>query len=259
MGSYPLFCCANWQALPADLDELAAELVSLTVVTDPFGDWDLELLQRCFPDKLAPFKTHYAVNLREASLQSISQHHRENLMLTRKSIAVDVCENPLDGLDVWVDLYAHLIQRHQITGLRAFSRQAFELQLSAPGMVAFRAFRGGEVVGMHLVYVRGRYAYNHLSAYSPIGYRHGASYALYWFTIDYLKAHADWFDLGAGAGLDADAKDGLSWFKKGWANATRTVHLGGRVFDHAAYRQLMDRTGTAGAAYFPAYRSGEFA
>ncbi len=37
MGCYPLFCCGRWDRLADDLRELGDGLVSLTLVTDPFG------------------------------------------------------------------------------------------------------------------------------------------------------------------------------------------------------------------------------
>jgi hypothetical protein len=37
MGCHPLFVCRDWAELRADLDGLASFLVSITVVTDPFG------------------------------------------------------------------------------------------------------------------------------------------------------------------------------------------------------------------------------
>ena len=39
MGCYPLFVCQDWRALAADLDDLDGP-VSLSLVSDPFGDYD---------------------------------------------------------------------------------------------------------------------------------------------------------------------------------------------------------------------------
>ena len=39
MGPYPLFCCERWDALPTDMSDLQSDLVSLALVTDPFGRW----------------------------------------------------------------------------------------------------------------------------------------------------------------------------------------------------------------------------
>jgi hypothetical protein len=50
MGCYPLFCCRNWDGLASDLAALAPELVSVTLVTDPFASFDPDALQPCFPD-----------------------------------------------------------------------------------------------------------------------------------------------------------------------------------------------------------------
>ena len=62
MGCYPLFVCQDWRALEADLDELDG-LVSLALVSDPFGDYDEDVLRRCFRDVLVPFKPHFVTDV----------------------------------------------------------------------------------------------------------------------------------------------------------------------------------------------------
>ena len=56
MGCYPLFVCQDWGQLQSDIEALDAEIVSLSLVTDPFGNYDEQLLGLCFPDVLIPFK-----------------------------------------------------------------------------------------------------------------------------------------------------------------------------------------------------------
>jgi hypothetical protein len=41
MGCYPLFACQDWSQLHADLESIGSELVSLALVTDPFGKYDV--------------------------------------------------------------------------------------------------------------------------------------------------------------------------------------------------------------------------
>src|SRR5436190_23288915 len=54
MGCYPLFACRDWSRLHEDLEELHSDLVTLTLVADPFGDYDLSTLQHCFGDLVSP-------------------------------------------------------------------------------------------------------------------------------------------------------------------------------------------------------------
>jgi lipid II:glycine glycyltransferase (peptidoglycan interpeptide bridge formation enzyme) len=126
----------------------------------------------------------------------------------------------------------------------------------------FRALGADGAVGAHLWIVEGDVAYSHLAAFSETGYATGAAYALYWEAIrTFRERFADrvrWVDLGAGAGSDSDATDGLTKFKRGWTRLTRTKHFCGRVFDRAAYGELAAARGAEAAAYFPAYRFGEF-
>jgi hypothetical protein len=67
-----------------------------------------------------------------------------------------------------------------------------------------------------------------------------------------------WIDLGAGAGTNSNAEDGLTKFKRGWTTRTRTKYFCGRVFDRSEYSRLTRIKGAEGASYFPAYRAGEF-
>ena len=62
MGCYPLFVCRDWGGLAADLEPLRHELVSLALVTDPFGQYDEALLHGCF-DVVMPFKPHFVADL----------------------------------------------------------------------------------------------------------------------------------------------------------------------------------------------------
>ena len=67
-GPYPLFCCADWSGLAADLDELSGGIVSVDVVTDPFGEWTIEQLATGVPRPMCPFKEHFVVELGPAPL-----------------------------------------------------------------------------------------------------------------------------------------------------------------------------------------------
>lgn len=54
MGCYPLFCCENWSELPRDLEALADELLSIALVTDPFGDYSQSQLEQYFNARVIP-------------------------------------------------------------------------------------------------------------------------------------------------------------------------------------------------------------
>lgn len=59
MGCYPLFACRDWAELRRDLDDLVSSLVSITVVTDPFGIADQPRLCDCFLALVVPCKQHF--------------------------------------------------------------------------------------------------------------------------------------------------------------------------------------------------------
>jgi hypothetical protein len=255
MGCYPLFACADWSQLHHDLQALGTDLVSLSLVTDPFGAFDVDYLRGCF-DIVTCFKQHFVFDLQQPIERCVAPYHRKYARRALRTLAVEKCDEPVQFIDQWVTLYDTLIKRHQITGLRAFSRSAFEKQMSIPGTVMFTASFQGTPVGGHLWYVQGDVAYSHLSAYSPLGYELRASYALQWFSLSYFADQVRW--VNQGAGIKADGADGLSQYKRGWSTGTRTAYFCGRVLDREQYAAISRTKGTCGTGYFPAYRAGEF-
>jgi hypothetical protein len=259
MGLYPILVCSDWSRLEEDLIDLGERLITLTVVADPWGNHSEEQLRSCFPDLVAPFKQHFVVEVASSDIVVGSRSHRVHARRALRDVRVERLENPADHLEEWTRLYDVLITRHNISGIAAFSRRAFEKQLQTPGIFAFRALHGDETVGMTLWYCHGDVAYWHLSAYSAEGYRLRASYALFWHAVQtFRQKQTRWLSLGAGAGARLDNRDGLSSFKHGWSTGTRTAYLCGRIFNRKRYFELTNAREKTASTYFPAYRSGEF-
>ena len=238
---------------------IGIDLVSLAVVTDPFGSYDEAILHECFKDVVFPHKSHFVVDLSYPLDDFVSNHHRRNVRKAMKELKVEICNPPSAFLEDWAALYANLIERHNITGIPAFSKQSFAKQLEVPEMVAFRAIYKDETVGMLLWYVQGEVGYYHLGAFDAQGYMKRASFALFWMAIEYFRELGlRWLNLGAGAGIDTDSNDGLTRFKKGWSTGTRTAYFCGRIFDRKKYDQIVNDKNIPETEYFPAYRLGEF-
>jgi hypothetical protein len=258
MGCYPLFACRNWSHLNADLQQVAGDLISVCLVTDPFGDFDAGYLRECFPDVLKPFKQHFVTDLEHPLESFVHPHHLRNARKALQHLEVERCREPLEFLDDWVALYQTLVERHNITGIGAFSRNSFATQLSVPGITAFCAAESGATVGMLLWYEQGNRAYYHLGAYNERGYQLGASFGLFDYALRYFcSRRLKWLNLGAGAGA-SESNSGLTRFKQGWSNGVRTAYFGGRIFSRHKYQQLVEATQSSDTDYFPAYRLGEF-
>jgi hypothetical protein len=233
--------------------------VSLAIVTDPFGRYLPSYLQRCFRDVAVPFKEHFIVDLRCPADTFVSEHHRRNARKALQTISVEQCSEPNQFFNDWVELYGYLIRRHEVSGMTAFSRHAFQYQMRVPGLVAFRAEYEGTAVGMLLWYVQDDVGYYHLGAYNQKGYALKASFGLFWRAIDYFAANGlHWLNLGAGAGVASATHSGLSRFKRGWATGNRTAYFCGRIFNRATYAEIARASGCTATDYFPAYRQGEF-
>ena len=255
MGCYPLFACRDWGHLHSDLEAIGSELVSLSLVTDPFGNYDPDLLQGCF-DLVIPFKKHYVRALSEPL--KLSRHHLRYSRRAFGNVTVDVCEEPSRFLDEWTELYGELSRRFNIQGIRAFSRAAFEKQLNIPGAILFRALYRGHAVGAHLVFAQDDVCYAHLAGFNALGHDLMASYAIYWTEIEYFADKAEWIDWGGGVGIRNDGNDGLNQFKRGWSTATPTSYFCGRIFNRERYDEMQRCCGIGATDYFPAYRQGEF-
>ena len=258
IGCYPLFACKDWQRLEADLDALENKLVSISLVPDPFGDYDLEELKTTFKDIAIPFKKHFVVDLSEPRESIVSKHHAYYARRALRQTGVEVSSSPVEFLDDWAALYARLSERHHITGIRRFSRAAFAIQLTVPGVVMFRAIHKGETVGAHIWYVHGKVATSHLAAFSPRGYELMASYGLYSEAIDHFAGQIRYLNLGGGAGIRHDANDGLTKFKRGWSTETRDAYFCGRILNRPRYAEIVESSRIPNTGLFPAYRLGEF-
>lgn len=255
MGCYPLFCCADWSRLHADVEALSGELVSLTMVTDPFGDYDEAYLHRCFRDVVVPFKQHFVIDLGKRPEAVVSPHHRRYARKAMREVSVEVHPDPPGFLDEWVDLHRYLVLKHGIQGIGAFSRRAFAEQLATPGMVALRATHEGEPVAGMLFFSQGDVVYAHVLGCTPRGYELGALYAVLWFAHEHFSQSARWCDIMGVPGLMDTGHEGIRQFKEGWTRETRTAWLCGRILDPTRYAERVAATDTSAATYFPAYRS----
>ena len=169
---------------------------------------------------------------------------------------VETCARPEDHLDEWLALYGQVCRRHRITGIRAFSPESFRRQLRVPGLAMFRARHAGRTVAMHLWITQGEHAYGHLAGHDEAAYGLNAAYALYWHALQQFRATGiARVDFGATTGDDARARDGLAFFKKGWATGTLIGYICGRVLRADAYAALTAAMHPEPTDFFPAYRA----
>jgi len=227
----------------------------MTLVTDPFGEYDKSLLQRCFKDVTFPFKKHFIIDLQKPG---ISKHHRYYALKALRKVHVEECAVPIQFLDEWLGLYRTLVEKYNIQGILAFSRDSFAKLLSIPDLIMLRVIYNDTTVGAQLYLTQGDVVHCHLGVANEIGYKVGAIYALDWYSIEYFSGRAHWINLGGGLDISDSKNDGLSRYKKGWASDTRTVYLCGRIFNNEKYTEILKAKKIAPTNYFPAYRHGEF-
>jgi hypothetical protein len=254
MSPYPFLSCRSWPALCGDLAELPSDLVSLTIVSDPFGD--ITGLRACVDD-IRRFKGHHVADTSVPMTERVWRHHRRLARRGSRTNTVEVLERPADHLAEWLGVYANVVDRHAPGGIRAYSPVALERQLRVPGLVAFRARDGGETTGMTLWFMQGEVAYRHLVATSPAGRATAAMHALDWFASEWFTGRCAWLHFGAVPGPIDRPGSGLDAYKRGWCTHLLPNYLARTVLDRQAYDALAAATPSTGVDYFPAYRARE--
>jgi hypothetical protein len=259
MGSYPLFCCADWSRLKMDLEALRNRLVSVVLVTDPFGSYTMDELAKAF-DNVRQFKEHYVVDLTRPLEENVSKSNRATARRALRKLEIRVLLNPVECIDDWTRLFERMVRRQNLSGLRSYSRMSFLKQFQTPGAVMFEVRSEGDVVGLDMIYVDGDHAYGHVCAFSEVGYRLRASYATRWRMLEYLQGRVRYLDFGGSVGTsDAPAGDGLADYKRRWCALRMPVYLCTSVLNPAVYGELSAARGTREKpGYFPAYRVGEY-
>ncbi len=254
-GPYPVYSCKNWSRLSDDIHSLEKHNISVSLVTDPFFDCDIDYLETIFTDKFVLFKKHYIVNLSEDLDSHISRNHKRNIKRAQNNVDIEIIDRPYEIIDSWIELYANLAKRHGIQGVADFSAKSFELKLSLPGMIAAVAYSNGVPVGIVLWYFGKDVAYYHLAAYSNLGYELKASFPLFYKSLQYLRDKVDFLSLGGGAGLGNDEQDGLTRFKAGWAKESRDVYFCGKILNSKRDRSICEENNQKESRFFPAYRA----
>jgi hypothetical protein len=248
IGCYPLAGFAPDADIGSGLRQLKDRgLVSIVIVPDPLSSPPLADLARNF-SICRPYKVHYCID-RSRPYRPSSPSHRSTLRKSIGSCQISV-ERLGVRLDQWCALYDNLIIRRGISGVATFSPRFFEKIADHSAFTTFVAQRLGEVVSMAIWVRSANVAYYFLNVSSPLGYAVAAAYATMAAAIEHFK-DVQWLHLGGGAG--GTGRDGLSHFKKGFANTDLTALLCGSVLDARAYAELS--SGIAPNAWFPAYRA----
>jgi hypothetical protein len=248
-GLYPLLALMPDADISAGRRVLeAAGLVTFVGVTDPFAAPQPAVLAREF-DICYPFKQHAIID-RQIGKPDFSRHHRQKIRRALRSCLVERL-SLRDHVDRWMELYDELAERQGISGIQRFSRRYFERLAEMPCLGCFAARQDGVIVAMTLWLRSDQVAYFHLGASSALGYDVSASYALIAAAIEEY-GDCDILNLGGVAGL-ADDNDGLSRFKRGFANSSAYAHLCGMILNRQAYDIMA--AGYNEGQYFPIYRS----
>ncbi len=255
IGCYPLFSCRNWSKLREDIDNLEDELVSLSMVTDPFGEYDEAYLHECFRDVVVPFKEHYVIDLKRPRNEVVSKHHRYYARKALRHLSIEEHPKPGQFLDEWMLLHDNLVKKHNIRGIKALSRKAFAMQLMSPGITVLRAIHKGKTTAAVLYFLQEDVVHAHVLGCLDIGYELGALYAILWIALDHFGKRAKWCNIMGVPGISDKGSDGIRRFKRGWSKETRTAYFCGKILNRERYAKLVQTRNGPPSRLFPAYRS----
>lgn len=249
MGCYPVCVLDGLADVEEDFALLASRgAVSLVLVTDCLTQPPEPELLAHF-DLCRPYKVHHVFDARLPEAD-YSKHHRDRIRRALKSCETRVV-NLGEHLDAWMTCYGTLVSKKGITGVQDFQTEYFDHLARAPGFFTIGAFVDGQLASGHIWARHGGLAYAHLAASSPVGYKLRCAFPIYDHAIRLMRDECV-IDFGGGAGVESDGQDGLSAFKRGFANSSRQNFLCGKILDPVAYQNL---SGDAAGAYFPAYRA----
>jgi hypothetical protein len=251
-GTYPLAIMSPDADLAGGLESLRRlGMVSVTLVLDEYHRPPLEVLRKHF-HVVNPFKTHH---IHRNSLPfAYGKHHRYELRRALRQVSVRQFELG-SHLPEWASLYADLTRRHELGGVHDFPPSHCEALVRLPGTTSIGAWMDGKLVSAHLWVSDGTFVHSHLAASNGDGYAAGAAYAVYDASISHF-AEAELLNFGGGAGSSDDAHDGLSRFKKGFANEAVPAYICGAILNEARYHELVRRRGVpTDTLFFPAYRA----
>ncbi len=151
-----------------------------------------------------------------------------------------------------MEAYRTLSRREGFSAAARFDEDYFRGLARLPQLTTFAAFQGAEFAAAALWLRSGSAAYYHLGASTPAGYQTQAMYGLMDAALAYFR-DCRWLDLGGVAGSADVAADGLTFFKRGFANDAKSALLCGAVLDREAYAALV--ASSPPTDYFPAYRA----
>jgi hypothetical protein len=143
------------------------------------------------------------------------------------------------------------VARHGITGIQKFAPSYFRELAKMQDVIALAGLRHGQIVAMILWVRSGDIAYAHLEGSTAEGYKTKAIYGIFATANEYF-AGCRILHFGGTAGLDAEAGDGLAYFKRGFANRQVTAYFCGSCLDADRYAVLTK--GRPQTPFFPAYR-----
>ena len=254
---YPMFSCKNLTAIDADINDLdTTSTISLVLRTDAFSEYDVSSKLPGF-DQIRRFKTHQIANLDQPWRSFARRTCRRNAASAQTIFEIRRVGQPVNYAQHLWDLNQVVLKRRSAVQIMPLTQATLTAQLSLPGVSLFVARNQQGIQAIACFMEVGDYAYAHLLGASDESRSQSVIYGLYGCALDYYQERVQAIDFGGNAGLTEDNQDGVTRFKQGWCNQTRSSYLCCKILNRDLYQELCSRSGSEASSFFPAYRAAQ--
>jgi hypothetical protein len=253
----PVFVCSDFSAIASDLQALNPEATaSLIIRTDAFCESHIVADIGGF-DEISHFKTHYIAQLDQPWRSFTRRSCRRYADRAKSLFAIRLVEAPVTLASKLFTLNQTMVERHMLLPQLGYSNHMLATQLALPGARVFEVRDQAATIAIACFMEVGEYAYAYLLGCSNEARSRFAIYGLYGCALDYYQNRVRAIDFGGNSGLVDNGQDGLSLFKKGWSNTTKTSYLCKKILNHDLYKNLCRDHCASDPSFFPAYRAPE--
>jgi hypothetical protein len=202
-----------------------AGVVSVSLVPDPLWSPTLGAFRRAF-EICQPLKIHFMLD-RGARRVQIGKRHRNRINQALR--ACEIREGSLaEHVPRWMELYRWHVANRRIA--HPFGVSYFETLAQLDGLKTLIVTVNEEIVNMTLWLRHEDVLYFYDGASNAAGLERSASYAAFAYVIE-TESECRYLFFGGPAEMRANGDDGLTAFKRGFANAFGSTYLCSTAFN----------------------------
>ena len=252
-GIYPFSSCVDPNLIDEDLAPFRnQEIASISFVSNPYDDFKFNDCLDNWSVK-NKYKEHYSIKLSPDYFKSLSQNTRKHINRSIRKHTFQITKPHQSLIDEFYSLHENIIKKHDVSGDNFIDKAMVQDQFKTPNSLIASTSYQDKLLSAMLIFQSNETSYWYLAATHPEAYSHNSNYALFSETIKYLiEKGIRIVHLGGNAG-SKNAADGLSMFKRKWANQSNFTYFCGDELNSDLYKELCTLYPNKKPDYFPAY------